>query len=171
MVKASNTGGVKPVNLGGRLVNVRERMLGMSDWERAYRKQYLKDQILSPNEPKYVHELYLELNNPIRRFYRAPLDAFGRWLEPRVGDLNAKLIRYFTGKLLMGSVLAVGATYYFMYNGNTWMRKSGWRVVESRCAVYEGEPGYPKVSDRTKGADYASRGFKDVTLNLKDDTV
>lgn len=166
MVKASDTGGVKPMNLEGRLGRERERLLGMTEEERAYRRQWVKDQELSPNEPRFVPELYKERYNIIRRFYRYPLDQLGKALEPVLGPSGALKVRYFTGKGLMGIYGAVIAAYYFNYNTNDWTRKGGFRVYHSRAAVVEGDPGYPRLSDRKVGADYASRGFKDVKLDL-----
>lgn len=75
--------GVKPMSITGRMVRERERLTGMTPEERAWRKKWLKDQILSPNEPKYIKELHSEAFNPIRRFYRYPLDfVFHRVLQP-----------------------------------------------------------------------------------------
>ncbi|GJQ75566.1 hypothetical protein Trydic_g17647 [Trypoxylus dichotomus] len=48
----------------------------------------------------------------------------------------------------------------------TWIAKSGWRRVEGRVAILEGDPEYPKPSERSQGADYASKGFHNLTLNL-----
>lgn len=82
MVESSETGGVKPFPIGGRMVSERERCIGMTDEERAWRKQYLKDQILTKNEPKYVEAYWRERINPIRRFYRLPLDTITKVLTP-----------------------------------------------------------------------------------------
>jgi len=166
MVKSSDTGGVKPMNIAGRYVRERERLLGMTDAERGFRAQWLKDQQLTANEPRHVPELYNERFNPFRRFYRAPLDAMQKALEPVLGEHRALTIRYFSGKILMGIAFAYGFTYYMKYNANDWTRKGGWYKTESRVAVLEGDPGYPKVSDRHVGSDYASRGFNQVKLNL-----
>ena len=159
---ASDTGGVKPMKIAGRLVRERERLLGMTDEERAFRKQWLKDQILQPNEPKEVPELYTELYNPIRRFYRAPLDAFGRALVPVLGHSAACKIRFFTGKFLMLAVGAFYAAYYFKYNANDWTRVSGWKVKQSRKSVLPGDECYPAVSEKTTGSDYWTMGFDQV---------
>jgi NADH dehydrogenase (ubiquinone) 1 beta subcomplex subunit 6 len=91
MVEHSETGGVKPFPIGGRMVRERERCIGMTDQERAWRKQYLKDQILTKNEPKYVEAYWRERTNPIRRFYKAPLDMMHKALTPmlvRIASLN-----------------------------------------------------------------------------------
>lgn len=82
MTESSTTGGVKPMAIAGRMVRERERLVGMTTDERAWRKQWLKDQVLSHNEPKYVPEYWKERINPIRRFYMAPLNALGSALEP-----------------------------------------------------------------------------------------
>ena len=81
-VRSSETGGVHPMSIATRLVDERERLLGMTDEERAWRKQWLKDQHLSPTEPAYVPEYYKQRINPIRRFYRMPLDKMFAPLVP-----------------------------------------------------------------------------------------
>lgn len=166
MVRASDTGGVKPMDLGGRLVRERERLLGMTDEERAYRAQYLKDQILSPNEPRVVPQLYKEQYNVIRRIYRYPLDKLGETLTPVLGKELAGNIRYATGKIFIGVFAVFYTAYYFKYHGNDWTKRGGWRVLQSRRAVVLGDEEFPKLSDRSKGADYASQGFKENKLNL-----
>lgn len=80
----SPTGGVQPFPIGGRLVRERERLRGMTDDERVWRKQYLKDQILSKNEPRNVPEYWLERTNPIRRIYQFPLAMVEKSLSPVV---------------------------------------------------------------------------------------
>lgn len=166
MGKASPTGGVTPMNIAGRYVNERERLVGVSDIERAWRKQWLQDQILSPNEPKRVPELEKSITNPIKRFYRWPLDQLGKALVPLVGPSKAHIIRYTAGKFGLGIMGAYWLTYYFMYVKPDWTRRGGWHMMEARKVVTEGDPGYPRVSDRTKPSDYYSKGFKNCTLNL-----
>lgn len=78
---ASDTGGVKPMAIAGRMVRERERLIGMTADERAWRKKWLKDQELH-HGPRKVPALELELNNPIKRFYRAPLDKVCSILTP-----------------------------------------------------------------------------------------
>jgi NADH dehydrogenase (ubiquinone) 1 beta subcomplex subunit 6 len=73
------------MSITGRVERERERLTGMSTEERAWRKKWLKDQILSPSEPRYVRALEKDYYNPIRRAYRFPLDfIFHRVLEPRI---------------------------------------------------------------------------------------
>ena len=54
----------------------------MSDEDRQLRRQWLKDQELSPKEPRLVPELYPK--NPIRRLLAAPWDFTFRLLKPLV---------------------------------------------------------------------------------------
>lgn len=78
----SQTGGVRPMAIAGRTVSERERLLGMTTEERAWRAQWLKDQHLAPHEPVYVPELINSRINPIRRFYQAPLNKVYSALTP-----------------------------------------------------------------------------------------
>lgn len=70
----SDTGGVSPMILEGLEKYTNHRINGMTADRRALRKQWLLDQNLSHREPVFVPELYYELNNPIRRFYRYPFN-------------------------------------------------------------------------------------------------
>lgn len=79
---SSNSGGVKVMSIGGRLVRERERLIGMTDEERAWRARYLKSQILAPEEPLNTTEYYRHCYNPLRRFYRIPLNALEGLLTP-----------------------------------------------------------------------------------------
>lgn len=82
MVNASNTGGVEPMTITGRMVRERERCIGMNQEERAWRAQWLKDQILTEREPVYIKELHDQFRNPLRRLYLRPLDKL--ILEPLI---------------------------------------------------------------------------------------
>lgn len=151
----------------GRIGSERERLLGMTDAERAWRRQWLKDQELSANEPRTLPEMYKATHNPIRRFYRWPLDQFGKFLTPIVGANHAEFIRYATGKVVLGTFLVYATYYFFKYHKRDWTRKSGWKLVESRGVILPGDPGYPYTPTKTKGADYIQRGFQEVEhLNL-----
>uniref|UniRef100_U5EPQ1 Putative lethal 2 35di n=1 Tax=Corethrella appendiculata TaxID=1370023 RepID=U5EPQ1_9DIPT len=161
---SSDTGGVKAMAIAGRMVRERERLLGMSAEERAWRKQWLKDQELSPNEPKYVPEYWQARINPIRKFYRFPLDTVHNMLTPVIGNVPAYHVRFWTGKFLMSVAAICGTIYYFKYNQNDWTRKGGWRVISSRQACLPGDPGYPKLGDRSKPNEYAARGFNESPI-------
>ncbi|XP_077295908.1 NADH dehydrogenase (ubiquinone) B17 subunit [Arctopsyche grandis] len=155
---SSDTGGVKAMNIASRLVNERERLAGMSDEERAFRRQWLHDQHLAPSEPRFVPEYHRERFNPIRRFYKWPLDTLATKMHPVVGN-KIHYIRYFTGKIAMFGFTVLGIHYYFKYRGNDWINKSGWRVSMSRPRILEGEPGYEERKLK-KPSEYLVRGFE-----------
>lgn len=79
----SHTGGVKPIEMRGRMYRERERCIGMTTEERAWRATYLKDFQLSEREPVHIKEL--QFRNPIRSFYAKPLDKL--ILEPLIPKL------------------------------------------------------------------------------------
>jgi len=69
----------KPMSIQGPFHNERQRLTGaFTDEDRQWRKQWLKDQELSHNEPRQIPEY----KNPIRRAYRLPLDFIFSKLEP-----------------------------------------------------------------------------------------
>ncbi|XP_045609258.1 uncharacterized protein [Procambarus clarkii] len=156
----SDTGGVKAFPIEGPFKNERARLAGMTDADRAYRKQWLKDQILAESEPAVVPGYYKARYNPIRRFYRWPLDTLFKPLVPVLGYETAAKYRWFTGKFGLVFAFGLSTYYYFKYNQNDWTRKGGWRVTKSRKMVTPNDPRFPMVSDRKEGADYASREFK-----------
>ena len=163
-------GGAKAFPIEGRFWNERERLAGgYTEADRKWRKQWLKDQELSHNEPRTVPELERALKNPFRRIYRAPLDAMHRFLVPRVGLFSASMAREMTGKFALAYVSAIAIWYYIKYNAADWERYGGWRILYSREAVYPGDPRFPQVSDRHKPDDYANYGFKNRTVKLSKD--
>lgn len=80
----SPSGGARVMSLAGRMARERERLIGMTDEERAWRAKFLKSQILAPEEPIVPKGFEKELYNPLRRFYRTPLDALQKALTPLV---------------------------------------------------------------------------------------
>jgi len=158
--------GVKPMSITGRMVRERERLTGMTPEERAWRHKWLKDQVLSPNEPHYIRDLNKEFYNPIRRFYRFPLDfIFHRVLEPFIGFNAAQVFRFYTGRASLILFSAMATWYLLKYNHNTWSHKSGWRIIHNKPAILPGEPGYGEPAPYRKPNDYIDRGFKASVLN------
>ncbi|ENN73379.1 uncharacterized protein LOC109541990 [Dendroctonus ponderosae] len=166
MSVSSDTGGVKPMKIAGRFVNERERLAGMSDAERAWRKQWLQDQVLAPNEPRHVPEIYEATRNPFRRLYRWPMNQVMKVLVPVIGAEKAHTFRGVSSVLTLSVLAGYWLYYNYKYHSNEWQRSGGWKSYTARKAVLPGDPGYPAVSDRTQGADYASRGFKDFHLDI-----
>lgn len=70
------------MNIIRRVGRERERMLGMTDEERAWRKKWLDAQKLAPEEPVTPPDYYKKMYNPIRRFYSAPMNKFQTMIEP-----------------------------------------------------------------------------------------
>lgn len=89
---AQETGGVLPIDLEGRHRFVRQRLTNMTDEERAFRRKFIHDQHLGQDEPVFVPEIYQELYNPIRRAFRAPMNAFQKILEPKIVSELPQLI-------------------------------------------------------------------------------
>lgn len=89
-IPCSETSGVKPMTIAGRMTRERERCIGMTPEERAWRAQWLKDQILTEREPVYVKELHEQFRNPIRRLYLRPLDKM--ILEPLIPKVVSQSI-------------------------------------------------------------------------------
>ncbi|XP_028159067.1 uncharacterized protein LOC114351921 [Ostrinia furnacalis] len=160
----AQTAGVKPMAIAGRVAIERERCIGMTDAERAWRKQWLQDQVLASNEPVHVEEYWRERTNPIRRFYRYPLDTLYTKLTPVLGKERAINYRYITGKLGLIALGVLSVHYYFKYQGNDWTKKGGWRVLKTKPMVLPGQPGFPYKSEKCNDSDYAERGFKKATI-------
>ncbi|KOC71177.1 hypothetical protein WH47_06238 [Habropoda laboriosa] len=140
---SSDSSGVKPMTISGRLSSERERLIGMTDDERAFRARYLKSLELAPEEPITPEGLYKETYNPFRRFYRVPLNKFEAALKPILGATAASIARLTTARLLMTIVGIYGGWYYYKYNTATWMKHTGWRVIYTRDAEYPCEKDYP----------------------------
>ena len=161
----SETGGVKAIPIEGRFHSQRERLAGgFTDADRAWRKQFLNDQILH-NEPAEPTWFYKERYNPIRRAYRWPLETLFKKLEPTLGENWTLALRYWTGKMSLG-LLGVYAGYYiFKYRSNEWYTPSGWTSVTSKPFRPLGHPDFAKVEEM-KPADYY-----DNRLGLKDSPI
>lgn len=153
------TGGVKPMSITGRMARVRERLQGMSPEERAWRAQWLKDQHLAPDEPVINPEYYRQRYNPIRRFYRAPLDKLENALLPKIGEQGAYFFRHLISKTAFALIMVYSTIYVFKYRQSDWTRKSGWKVSQSRPIVLPDFPGYPNFQTKADN-EYASFGFE-----------
>lgn len=80
--KAMN--GERPMAIERRMARERERLIGMTDEERAWRKKWLDAQKLAPEEPIIPEGYYKEMYNPFRRLYRAPMDMFQNKMQSLV---------------------------------------------------------------------------------------
>jgi len=133
---------------------------GMTDEDRALRRQWLQDQELAPNEPVFIPELFPR--NPIKRVLGKPWDGVFGILKPIVGEQRAATGRYFFPKFLL-SVGVIYAFYYHMkYNPNQWTDKAGWNVHSTKpTLVTDGEEEKMKTD-----SDFSDRGFKHRSVLL-----
>jgi len=164
----STTGGVKPMSIQGRMAHDTERMRGMTEAERAWRHQWLKDQSLTAREPIYMSKESPTLMNPFRRAYRWPLNQLEKLMAPVVGPTAAKVVRYYGGKILIGVYAAWVVAYYVNYNTNTWINKTGWRMTTNRPITFPGEEGFPSLPKK-QPRDYYDRGFQGSIFGQKND--
>lgn len=88
----SPTSGVKLMWLNGRFANERARLgPDFTEADRQWRIKYIKSLDLHPAEPFHVPNLLSSHLNPIRRFYRAPLDIVERALAKKMVDYSLDL--------------------------------------------------------------------------------
>nr|XP_033340048.1 uncharacterized protein LOC117228415 [Megalopta genalis] len=160
----SDTGGVKPISIEGRIARERERLLGMTDDERAWRAKFLKSQHIAHGEPVMTPEMYKQYYNPIRRFYRAPLNVFEKAITPLVGKDCAFIMRRVIGKFTMGTIALYVIYYHLKYNHATWERLSGWTIIKTRPANLPSDPGYPKNVGIKNPNQYASKNFENSPI-------
>ena len=86
--------GVKAFSLQGRFHDVRRRVF-MTDEERRWRAQFLKDIQLADGEPRYVPEYYRATTNPIRRLWKSPMWVLQSFLQSKLVRHN-NLTFFFT---------------------------------------------------------------------------
>jgi len=155
------------MSIQGRMARPEERALGMTDAERAWRKQWLQDQLLTPREPILISKEHPDLMNPIRRAYRWPLNQLQKLLTPIMGPTPAHVTRFYLGKVIMGVYIVWGVSYYFMYNTNTWVNRSGWRVTRNKEMVFPGDERFPADTREKMPRDFFDRGFKDSVFGKR----
>ncbi|GAB1860426.1 hypothetical protein CAJAP_01505 [Camponotus japonicus] len=151
-------GGERPMNIVRRVGRERERMLGMTDEERAWRKKWLDAQKLAPEEPVTPPGYYKEMYNPIRRFYSAPMNKVQNMIEPVLGYTGAHVARHIISKTAIGIFTVYCIFYHLKYNKMQWTRQGGWKITLSRPKMY------PDTKDldalyRTKGNQFYVNGF------------
>nr|CAX73184.1 hypotheticial protein [Schistosoma japonicum] len=135
--------------------------------DRAARRQYLEDQLLSDREPVNIPEW--NRVNIFRRMYRKPFDAMTNLIRPLVGDQYSRYFRYtmpkITGMLLFSWFLWYHVKYHDNWEKHAKSLKSG----AYRGSFWPGEPGYP---DRWKEVDdFGMEGFNRRTAFLGEKLV
>jgi len=162
------------VNLEMHLGDPRQRLAGMTDAERAWRKKFVLDQHLADNEPMYVPEFHANLN-PIRRIYRLPWDAIeSRFLVPKFGLTYGHLTRMVVPKILMGLFGFSWLYYHLKYHQPNWMNPKRLemgmfeRQFLREDEIREKEPGLMEKGLRNYQTkqDYCNRDFKNRYSHL-----
>ncbi|VDP14584.1 unnamed protein product [Soboliphyme baturini] len=162
------------ISLQLHLQNERRRLIGMTPEEREWRKKYILDQKLHPDEPFYVEEVRMPLN-PIRRFYRYPWDAFEqKFLIPKLGLYWGHFLRVFVPKFML-AVFGVGFYYYTLkYNHKTWINRKRHlftpanRPLLRRDEIEAAYPGYIEkgIYNPQTPKDFYDLGFSRRTSHL-----
>lgn len=156
------------MDLGLHLREIRERTRGMTPEEREWRKRWVMDQKLHPDEPVRVEAIYRQLN-PIRRLYRYPLDRlYEKVLEPKMGFYYAHITRTLLPKLVFAYVGACALWYHFKYSSKDWTRMLGSFTVVPETPLYrkkEIEKNYPGLIEKALQPpktvqDYGDEQFK-----------
>jgi len=150
--------GERPMSIVRRVARERERMLGMTDEERAWRKKWLDAQKLAPEEPVIPEGYYKQMYNPIRRFYMAPGNKFQTMMEPLMGKPAAYILRHTLTRLTAGIVGIYCIYYHLKYNRMNWMRNGGWKITVSRPKMYPDNKDL-KALYKTKGNEFYVNGF------------
>lgn len=167
-----------PITLSLHMRDERQRLAGMTNSEREWRKKYLEAQNLHPDEPFFVESAQLPLN-PIRRIYRMPMNFVQqRFLIPTFGLKRANRIRHFAFKWCSVFLGIEFCYYHLKYNQEVWwdsrrVMATGWRPSPSRRAEIEAK--YPDMIDiayatKKHADDFIDLGFKSrkVCLNVGD---
>ncbi|XP_014776479.1 uncharacterized protein LOC106873565 [Octopus bimaculoides] len=137
---------------------------GMTDADRQLRKQWLLDQNLSPNEPRYVPEVHPR--NVFKRIGSMPFEALYKVLKPIIGVKPALVVRR-SSPWILGIYGTLCTSYYFLkYQPNDWKKTSGFYV---RCVQPQYTMGMAKPFPEKEASDYYDKGFKSrqVLLNAK----
>ncbi|XP_045159548.2 uncharacterized protein LOC123524966 [Mercenaria mercenaria] len=108
----------------------------MSEEDRFLRKQWLRDQNLSPNEPRNVPEAKPMFR--ARRLIRIPWDMAEVVMAKVIGQNAAGVIRLITPKILFAYVLGVAGFYHIYYNPRSWESHHGFFLFGSRRSRFPG---------------------------------
>lgn len=114
---------------------------GMTPEQRASRVQWVKDQVLAADEPRWIPELYPK--NPFRRFVAAPWNAIFNKLYPLLGEERTVYARHIVPKILGTLVVGWFAWYHLKYYPASWEHNTSWYFQHSRRQLLPGDEGFP----------------------------
>jgi len=147
------TGGVRPMNLEGLAWDDKYRLnVGMTDEERKWRAQFLKDQILAADEPIKVPGWNEARYNPLKRFFNAPTTWLWRKTVPYIGEIRAGNSRIAVRIVTYWTMAMLGIYYFFRYdNGRRWdYNVLGLMPGLGKPRLYPGDPGYSERRETPK---------------------
>jgi len=133
----------------------------MTNEERLWRKQWLQDQVLAADEPKYVPNLHKLHKNPVRYRWMVFWDGIFNKLRPVVGNTAASILRQTVPKLLIMQLGVWCWIYMVLYHKQDWEKWGGVQVYGYK-GPYVASVSPWKTLDST---DYVDRGFKARTSN------
>uniref|UniRef100_A0A0K0EI70 NADH dehydrogenase [ubiquinone] 1 beta subcomplex subunit 6 n=1 Tax=Strongyloides stercoralis TaxID=6248 RepID=A0A0K0EI70_STRER len=114
-----------PMSLEIHMADERVRLAGLTPAEREWRKKWVLDQNIHPDEPINVEAVHRQLN-PIRILYRWPLDTlYKRYLVPTMGVYKGSVVRAFLPKVFMILFGLEVVYYYWKYEAKDWSRLRG----------------------------------------------
>jgi hypothetical protein len=162
-----------PMSLELHMADERVRTAGLSDAERQWRRKWVKDQHLHPDEPIHVDAVHRQLN-PIRILYRWPWDKlYIHFLRPTFGVFYGTMIRQGVPKFLMVFVGLQGLYYMYKYEGKDWERLKGMdsytvpRVIDKEAEIKEKHPGvWERGFDDPTKSRFLHRSFDKRTAYL-----
>ncbi|KAF6017292.1 hypothetical protein EB796_003023 [Bugula neritina] len=144
----------------------RERLpFKMTAEDRALRHQWIQDQVLSKNEPRYIPELHPK--NFFRRIYGAPWDYVTKYVTASMGIEKARLFRFMAPKAAMFIAGLCFINDYMKHNESSWEQAKGFNTYSNKLPIYNGEiPENPSRDYREKsGGDFYNRGFTSRTTH------
>ncbi|XP_046550272.1 uncharacterized protein LOC124260067 [Haliotis rubra] len=134
---------------------------GMSESDRALRRQWVKDQELSPREPRIIEEI--KPKNVFKRMYNAPWNAVFGALKPIMGEFPATLARLVVPRTLIFYSIILVSYYQLKYHPNDWTRVTGFHIYTNKPAVFGDQPPPP---EKNSPSDFCERGFKSRNVLL-----
>ncbi|CAL8081630.1 unnamed protein product [Calicophoron daubneyi] len=132
-----------PINIEPFALERDRLALPFTDKDRAARKQWLQDQILSDREPVAVPEW--SRVNIFRRVYRKPFDKLTDLLRPVLGPEYSRYFRWTFPKVVCGLVASWVVWYHIKYTPRDWeYGRRGVRIDRAyKPRIFPGEPDFP----------------------------
>uniref|UniRef100_A0A1I8GVZ3 NADH dehydrogenase [ubiquinone] 1 beta subcomplex subunit 6 n=2 Tax=Macrostomum lignano TaxID=282301 RepID=A0A1I8GVZ3_9PLAT len=154
----------------------RQRLSGnYTDADRALRKQWLQDQILTDREPVHV-ERWMR-RNIFRRIWNAPFDALDRALTRTGLPLSATYgIRFALPKLVAGLAAIYALCLHLKVAPRTWETGVGMVVTQANAVTRMSVPGTAEWERFQNGEFYRSKeSFDDLGFSkrsaMRDETL